>query len=72
LLEGWSGLWLDGSSEHITIIEERFADAIAEGRLTARRAFITRENINELLGAPAGTGEIDLLSIDIDGNDLHD
>jgi len=43
---------------------------IANGRLTARGAFITAENINELMGT-WGTGEIDLLSIDIDGNDFH-
>lgn len=49
--------------------------AIEEDRLTwaydlqARQAFITRENINDLIGAAGFSGEIGLLSIDLDGND---
>lgn len=70
LLEGWHGLWIEGSERHVRRINTRFADEIANGRLTARGAFITAENINELIGT-WGTGEIDLLSIDIDGNDFH-
>jgi hypothetical protein len=37
--------------------------------LTARSAFITRENINDLIEAAGFGGEIGLLSIDLDGND---
>jgi hypothetical protein len=70
LLEGWHGLWIEGSERHVRRINSRFADEIANRRLTARGAFITAENINELI-ATWGTGEIDLLSIDIDGNDFH-
>ena len=33
------------------------------------RAFVTRENVNEVVTGAGFTGEIDLLSIDIDGND---
>ena len=33
------------------------------------QAFITRENINGLLAAAAPSGDIGLLSVDIDGND---
>ena len=35
------------------------------------KAFITKENINSLFSDADFTGEIDLLSIDIDGNDLY-
>lgn len=70
LLEGWSGLWLEGSERDVAGIRQRFADVIAAGRLTARHAFIDRDNINPLIGA-FRTGEIDLLSIDVDGNDIH-
>jgi hypothetical protein len=33
------------------------------------RAFVTRENVNDVLAEAGFTGDIDLLSIDIDGND---
>jgi len=36
---------------------------------TAKSAFITRDNINDLLAEAGFCGEIGLLSIDIDGND---
>jgi hypothetical protein len=35
------------------------------------QAWITRENVNELIADSGITGEIDLLSIDIDGNDYY-
>jgi hypothetical protein len=70
LLEGWSGLWLEGSERYVRQIERTFADVVADGRLQVRHAFIMRENINQLIGE-CRTGEIDLLSIDVDGNDVH-
>jgi hypothetical protein len=70
LLEGWAGLWIDGNAEHVKSIEKRFSDVLADNRLAVQLAFITAENINELISA-WGTGEVDLLSIDIDGNDLY-
>ena len=70
LLEGWSGLWLDSSSKCVSQIEERFRDVISEGRLQVKQAFIDRDNINDLIGQHF-EGEIDLLSIDIDGNDIY-
>ena len=70
LLDGWHGLWIEGSEGWVTAIRTRFADVLSAGRLTVRPAFITAENISDLV-APWATGEIDLLSIDIDGNDFH-
>lgn len=67
LLEGWSGLWLEGNSQHLDSITRLFHDVISEGRLSAKQAFVTAENINDLIGR----GDIDLLSIDIDGNDFY-
>jgi hypothetical protein len=68
LLYGWRGLWIEGSPHSARIIRERFKDVIGSGRLTLTEAFITKDNINQLIG-DWGQGEIDLLSIDIDGND---
>lgn len=67
LLRGWQGLWLEGSESDYWEIRWRFAPALADGRLRVKQAFIDKENIVGLL-ADAGR-RIDLLSIDIDGND---
>ena len=63
----WSGLVLDASARHIETIT---GDEIFwKHDLTARSAFITRETIDDILARSGHTGEIGLLSIDIDGND---
>ncbi len=63
----WSGLVLDSSEKNISFIEK---DPISwKHSLVAERAFITAENINEIIKKSGLTGDIGLLSIDIDGND---
>lgn len=70
LMAGWSGLWLEGSAAHAAKARERHGPAVAEGRLTVRQAMVDAENIDGLIAGWAGDGgEIDFLSIDIDGND---
>jgi hypothetical protein len=69
LLEGWRGLWIDGSATHITHIRTNFATHVDAGRLQTLEAFINAENINALFEQGGVTGDIDLLSIDIDRND---
>ena len=65
----WRGLIMDGSEHNIATLRE--GDAAYWMRdLTAVAAFITRENINALLTEHGFTGELGLLSIDIDGNDF--
>lgn len=70
LLAGWSGLWVDGNNTWVSMIRKKFHADIDSGRLVAKHAFITRENINSILCAEL-SGEIDLLSVDLDGNDWH-
>ena len=63
----WCGLVLDGSIENIAIIRK---DPIYwQHNLKAEAAFVTRENINDLILRHGIVGDIGLLSIDIDGND---
>ncbi|MBI1898579.1 MAG: hypothetical protein HYS04_18905, partial [Acidobacteria bacterium] len=69
LLSGWRGLWMDGGEEEIRSIERLFGAYISSGQLQARETFITRSNINDLLSGAGLLAEIDLMSIDIDGND---
>lgn len=65
--DNWSGLVLDGSELNVRDIKS--LPEFWQHDLTAVDAFITRDNINTLIGSHGFTGEIGLLSIDIDGND---
>lgn len=71
LYKGWSGLWIEGSSEFSKQISERFKDIIDSGHLQIQNEFITAENIQLLFGKANAPIEPDLLSIDIDYNDYH-
>lgn len=63
----WSGLVLDGSEKNINFIK---SDHIYwRYNLKAEKAFINRDNINDLFKNAGITGDIGILSIDIDGND---
>ncbi|HEX2492525.1 MAG TPA: hypothetical protein VHK24_02030, partial [Steroidobacter sp.] len=68
LNQGWRGLWLEGNVRAARSAAAAFAAEIAAGRLQLRSTFVTRENINELI-ASAKFDALDLLSIDVDGND---
>jgi hypothetical protein len=70
--QGWCGLWIDGDKSNIAKAKHLLAERIFAGCLEVLNAFITCENINHLIGNCGGySGEIDLLVIDIDGNDAH-
>lgn len=71
LFKGWHGLWLEGDIRHIKEIHEKFAPVLANGQLKIIQVHITRENINELFIQGGIEGEIDMLSVDIDGNDYY-
>ena len=71
LHKGWKGLWLEGSEDYCKEIVARFYQIVQKEQLKIGHAFITRDNINELIKAGGVSVEIDLLSIDIDGNDWH-
>jgi hypothetical protein len=62
---GWTGLMVDGSAERVDRLTARF------GRFGVRTqaAWITTDNINQLVVEHGLTGDLDLFSLDIDGND---
>ena len=66
-LRNWRGLVMDGSAEHIGDICSQ--DIYWRHGLTAKCAFIDRDNINRLLEDGGMIGPVGLLSVDIDGND---
>jgi hypothetical protein len=63
----WKGLVIDGSTKNILDVKK--SPIYWKHNLTAVSSFITRENINSLLTSNGFSGEIGILSIDIDGND---
>jgi hypothetical protein len=69
LLQGynWGGLIIDGSKEWMASV--RNSSLCWRYNLQALAAWIDRDNINELISSAGISGEIGLLSVDIDGND---
>ncbi|MDB5120200.1 MAG: hypothetical protein JWN56_1418 [Sphingobacteriales bacterium] len=65
--DNWSGLVIDGSEQNIKYIQN---DPIFwKYNLQAVQSFVTKNNINQIITSAGFTGEIGILSIDIDGND---
>ena len=61
---GWTGLMVDGASPtRMEQVGRRFPTA------RAIHAWVTRDNINDLIAAHGFGGEVDLFSLDLDGND---
>ena len=71
MYQGWSGLWLDSLESNERILKRRWRNELAHGKLKFRRAMITPENVDRLLSEGGFHSPIDLLSLDIDGNDYH-
>ena len=71
LCQGWRGAWIDASAQSCVQIREKFAKPLGSGQLTLVEDFIRAGNINTLLERAGIVGEIDLFSLDIDGNDYY-
>jgi len=69
LTEGWQGLWIEGSDRYCKRIREKFTDLLENRRLTLINNFVDAENIEGLFKQGNVPEELDLLSIDVDGND---
>jgi hypothetical protein len=71
LIQGWRGAWVDGSTASVAAMREEFRDVVASGELSIAAEMLTAENVELTLAKLGVPAEIDLLSIDIDGNDYH-
>ena len=65
LARGWSGVWVDAADHDLRPV----AHHLTAGRLRFVRTAVSRENANALVCEGSVGAELDLLSIDIDGND---
>ena len=66
-LRNWRGLVIDGSATNIADIRRQ--ELYWRHELHAIQAFIDRDNINSVIASGGMSGDIGLLSVDIDGND---
>ncbi len=65
--DNWTGFIMDGSEQHISKIQN--SDLYWKYDVTAKCAFIDKNNINELLSSSGLGKNIGILSIDLDGVD---
>lgn len=66
--DDWSGFVIDGSDDHINRLKNSYF--YWKHDLTATCAFITKENIEEILKMSGFDEDLGILSIDLDGNDF--
>ncbi len=69
LLGGWKGVWMDGNPRNIEAVCQIHAPSITQKLLTVEHKMLDVENINNVISKLCSQKEVDLLSIDIDGND---
>ena len=64
----WKGLVIDGSETNMRALRNTKLHHMFD--ITAAAEFITRENINQIISQYGFSGDLGILSIDIDGNDF--
>jgi hypothetical protein len=70
LLEGWIGLWLEGDPMYVQSIQSKLSGFIKSNRLRIGNHMVTKSNVNQIFAQYGLMGDIGMLSIDIDGNDI--
>jgi hypothetical protein len=71
LFQGWGGAWIEINQPKLGFMRQVFAGPVAKGRLQLIGVPASAENIDQLVRTLALPEDLDLLSIDIDGNDWH-
>lgn len=68
---GWHGLFIDGDEKNVLAGRSFYKNHPDTWAFPSKfiQAFVQRENINQIIEQQEISGEIDLVSIDIDGND---
>lgn len=68
LYTGWSGMWIEADASACAAIRSDFSQYLSVGQLKLENALVSPDNINSFIDS-LGDTELDLLSIDVDGND---
>jgi hypothetical protein len=69
LVEGWRGLWLEASSKSVGEIRANFQPFLSSGALSVEETRVTAANIDQAIDKAGFADDVDILCIDIDGND---
>lgn len=73
LLDGYSGFWVDGDIDKIKFIENQLG-GLNFNKLCIHQSLVTQDNIGDLVERALqflDTKDLDLFSLDVDGNDIH-
>lgn len=71
LLQGWRGVWVDADADKLRFVAKHLPP---NSKLVLKHAFVSAENAGDIVLnalATLSVQAVDLLSVDIDGNDLH-
>lgn len=71
LMQGWSGVWIEGDHAHCEAIRNTCRREIADGRLRLVESIVSAENVLDLVQGQHAAAEFDLLSVDVDRNTYH-
>ena len=71
LVQDWSGIWIEGSDRKAAAAKKNLATMVADGRLKIEQHFITAPTIDKKIAGLTAGRDVDLLSIDLDGNDYY-
>jgi hypothetical protein len=71
LLQGWRGFWIEASTRRIAAAKKSAARFVKQGALRIEQHFLTAKNTEAIVSGVAPAAQIDLLSVDIDGNDYY-
>jgi hypothetical protein len=69
LIQGWRGVWIEGSQRHVAAAKKNLEEAIAAGLWASNSILSPRPTLVRRFET-SRPADVDLLSIDLDGNDL--
>ncbi len=69
LHQGWQGLWIDADSKLVARIRRSHEFLLSSGALRMVESSVTAANVERLFDGADVPDSVDLMSIDIDGND---
>jgi hypothetical protein len=71
LMQGWQGVWVEAAARKVATAEKSTGNFIKSSALRIEQRTVNAENIDELMARMVPDREVDLLSVDIDGNDFY-